>query len=206
MCPRTHRRSLYTHRTSSSKQDTQDIIGRFPLCLLSLSLMGTSQSYIPVSNGGSTRVTVLAPTYGIVEEASPSSIVIYIDARDNHSVHSVVSGYVSKITTYQGEILRPIRGRTSMFQAFERKTGRVTISYELGVSVDLEVGEGYITDRVQLEIKEGDWIAPAGKRIGEILLGSLSEVHLPGPPSTRILVKKGDVLQGGVTPIAMFYA
>lgn len=169
----------------------------------------------------SSSVQVFAPTHGVVRHADDERITIYIAPRDDHRVYAPVAGRVTRINTYEGKIRRPVSPEeyrlgsdSRVFQSYENKTGRVTVHMEeegtrLPLSFWLEVGEGYITERVRLDVLEGQYVPSPGTPIGEILLGSLSELHLPmgshGERRVRVLVKPGQKMVGGATPIAILY-
>lgn len=140
---------------------------------------------------------VRSPTSGVVDaiNAAKGTITIYISPQDNHDVFAPVSGIVQDIVTENGLWHRPMFTVPSQV-----KTGRVRVVLNQGVEFWLEVGKPtYITNRVQLNIDKGSHVY-AGERIGEIVLGSLSEVHLP--VSSEILVKPGMPVVGGETAIA----
>lgn len=74
-----------------------------------------------------------------------------------------------------------------------------------GIEFWIEVGEGYVTDRILFRVRQNQTVRRAGARIGEIILGSLSEVHLD-PRASHVLVRAGDKVTGGVTPVAILYS
>jgi len=142
---------------------------------------------------------IVAPTYGKVVEIRRCSVTIYISVDDDHNVFAPIDGKITKMETFEGEITRYLK----IFKSYEKKKGRVKIFINgcLSISFWLEVGEGYVTDRVRLDRFEGDFVS-RGENIGEIILGSLSEIHLP--ESSLINVEEGDYLIGGETIIAFW--
>lgn len=142
-------------------------------------------------------------------------MTIYIAVSDEHSIYAPVAGHVDELRAERGEWRRPIYpdeqepGALSVFQAYETKKGRaicrMTDAYtRRGIEFWIEVGEGYVTDRILFRVKQNQTVRRAGARIGEIILGSLSEVHLDSRVS-RVLVRAGDKVMGGITPIAILY-
>lgn len=140
-------------------------------------------------------MSIVSPTFGVVTSIKNNKITIYIGIEDNHDIYAPISGKISKIKFSEGEFKRKI------FQTYVNKIGRASITIN-DIKFWIEVGKPkYVTDRVLLE-KELDDKVKQGERIGEILLGSLSEVHLP--ENTIIKVKEGDVLIGGETVVAEY--
>jgi phosphatidylserine decarboxylase len=66
-------------------------------------------------------------------------------------------------------------------------------------SLEVEQITGLIARRIRCWVKKGDKVA-AGERYGLIQFGSQAALHLP--PSARALVKPGDRVAGGLTPVA----
>lgn len=144
---------------------------------------------------------IVAPTSGVINKIKNNKVQIYIAPEDDHHVFSPVSGIISKITIENGHWIRHIE--TDEFVADFKKDGRVTVQIQTNfgklVSFWLEVGEGYITDRIKLSVTEGSRVNK-GDLIGEIILGSLSEVQLPNNNLIRAsLIQK---VVGGQTIIS----
>jgi phosphatidylserine decarboxylase len=160
---------------------------------------------------------VLAPTHGTITYADASRVTIYISTSDNHDIFAPVAGHVDSLTALRGYWRRPTRPDedptgAQVFQAYETKKGRAIAKMTESVTGQplefwIEVGSGYVTDRVLFRVKQNQTVLRAGARIGEIILGSLSEVHLPGGgrQSSQTLVKAGDIVIGGTTPVAVLY-
>jgi hypothetical protein len=158
------------------------------------------------------REPVVSPTYGTVvcADARRGIITIYLAQDDIHKVFAPLSGRVVHLQFCQGKIFRP----ELLFVADAHKDGRaiVTVQHPTDVCVEfwLEVGHGsYITDRVRLsqgnQTLEVDAQVHKGRQVGEILLGSLAEVHLPmigDSIAWRLHVRKGDRVVGGKTVLA----
>lgn len=149
---------------------------------------------------------VLSPTDGIIRDIKiavneytkkeDKAITIYIHPYDNHDIYSPVKGIIEKIDFFSGTFVRPL------FVSSEGKRGRLVIYIkgEQGVvSFWVEVGEGYITNSIELFCEKNSYVN-AGDRIAKIIIGSLSEIHLP--VNTQLLVEKEMSMTGGVTIVA----
>lgn len=148
---------------------------------------------------------VVSPVYGVVSDIGDDSITIYIARNDDHRVFAPTSGTVTQIESFQGSWTRNI------FQASVHKTARTTITiqnqhYDLPVSFWLEVGKPkYITDRIRIDKgKTVGEMLTQGEQMGEILLGSLAEVHFNGLRH-KTLVQRGTKLLGGKSAIAKLF-
>ena len=158
-------------------------------------------------------ITITAPTYGSVacSTIAPHGIItIYLARHDNHLVFAPISGQVIDINTCQVTFFR----EELQYVADAERNGRVAITIEhptgLCVEMWLEVGEkSYITDRVRLTLDNGRPLqigtrVRRGQRIGEIISGSLAEVHLPVQQAdVRLLVAQGDRVVGGKSRLAV---
>jgi len=145
---------------------------------------------------------ILAPTFGIVESVVDEIICIYIDVSDNHSIYAPIDGIVSEIKTFDG-LVSERKGNT-IFTSQKNRRGHVRFSIDSRIPrlyFRVEVGKGYVTDRIRYWVSVGDLIN-AGQIIGEIILGSRSMIHVPA--GSEVLVNKGRDLIGGETPIASY--
>ena len=144
-------------------------------------------------------ITVVSPVNGVISDVDSRNglIQIYISPTDNHTIYAPMTGRITNITHENGSWTKQV------FQAYEEKTARVTIEIDGIMEFWLEVGKPtYITDRIRITKNVGDSIVQ-GEIIGEILLGSLSEVHLLNRqfsvPNNVYVTKR---VQGGVTVLA----
>ncbi len=149
---------------------------------------------------------VVSPVFGTINQIHGNQVQIYIPQKANHHVYAPISGRVIKISYQNGNWIHHIK--TDEFVAFVRKTGRVTIEFsdndlETGKTVRfwLEVGQGYITDRIKISVKEGQYVNQS-QVIGEIILGSLAEVTVPDPKG--IQVQNSEKVIGGQSIIARY--
>lgn len=139
---------------------------------------------------------VVAPVNGVVVESpDTNSVRIYIAPNDEHTIFAPVDGSITDIRKFNGSWHRKV------FQAYEEKTARVTVEFDTNLDFWVEVGKPlYITDRIRLD-KGVSGSVIQGEPIGEILLGSLAEVHFLDA-SFAITAKAGDKVVGGKTGIA----
>ena len=151
-------------------------------------------------------IPILSPVHGVISNINinigKNTITIYISPEDNHTIYAPLDGKLIKIKNEQGSWKRQI------FQAYENKIAR-TILYiknnklKEPLSFYLEVGKPkYITDRIRLKdhIKVNRELVE-GEEIGEIILGSLSEVHF-GNLKYSNNINVHDKVIGGKTIIA----
>jgi len=150
---------------------------------------------------------ILSPVWGTVERVTGTretgiSIRIAIAVSDIKKIHAPISGVIEEIKFEEGEF------KHNVFEVPTTKTGRATVfikgKKDIRLNFWLEVGEGYVTNRIKFDKVKGDHVN-AGEEIGEILLGSLAELHLP--PSTDALtvmslVQANDKVKGGSSIIA----
>ena len=165
---------------------------------------------IPTDKTGIVNDHVLSPSYGTVASVNiaKGTITTYMNIFDNHELFAPMSGIVSHIMRFQCKFSRP----ELTFLADNKKDGRVIVGIqdaENKIEFWAEVGNrSYICDRIRLwdpnSVKEPlmiDLPVQAGQHIGKIIIGSLTELHLP-PSIWKIQVKPGDKLKGGRSIVA----
>lgn len=143
-------------------------------------------------------IPIVSPVNGIITPMSNNkSIRIYISPTDNHDVFSPMDGVITNITTYNGKWTRQI------FEAYIDKIARVTIEINNSVNFFIEVGyPEYITDRIRIRKKIGNRVS-LGEHIGQIILGSMVELHLQkGQFYIPDYVRSGLEVVGGQTILA----
>jgi phosphatidylserine decarboxylase len=152
-----------------------------------------------VKEGERKSTLINSPTYGQVIGIEGNKITTLIDAEDIHTIYSSVDGEITGVKFEKGEF------KHHVFECPITKKGRATLEItddnKMKHNITLEVGKGYITNRVRLDKDLGD-VVKKGELIGEILLGSLSEVIIPQYDEIKILVSEGDKVKGGETPLA----
>lgn len=143
---------------------------------------------------------IISPVSGQVTKVGhkngEANITIYIPPEFNHSIFSPIEGQVVDIKAFQGTFSHHI------YKSSIHETGRILVTIQSylfdvePISFWIEVGEGYITDMVRLEISIGSHVEK-GKEIGSIVIGSLAQVQLPNCPFVNI--SQGSACQGGKT-------
>lgn len=118
---------------------------------------------------------IVSPVNGIIESVTEQGNIIsirtYIPATSNHNIFSPKDGVIIDVKKFNGEWTRQI------FKAFETKIARLTLVID-DIDFWIEVGKPfYITNRIKILKNKGDQVKQ-GENIGEILLGSLTEIHL----------------------------
>jgi len=146
------------------------------------------------------EMSIVSATYGQVSEIKENSIVVYIDVKDIHKIYAPITSKIIGLDFVNGLFKRKV------FKSIYMKTGRAIITLKgiIEIKFYLEVGKPkYITDRVLIENSIGDNILQ-GQIIGEILLGSLSEIFFPKNIPLKILINEGDYIEGGKTILAYY--
>jgi phosphatidylserine decarboxylase len=149
---------------------------------------------------------VLSPADGRVLVAGPAApdvappgewkqISIFLSPMDVHVNRTPVSGRVTKVDFRKGRFLPAYHHDA----AGHNERSEVWIDHDGTVVVFRQI-VGILARRVVCRVKAGDVLAP-GERFGIMKFGSRMDVFLP--PQSMLLVKAGDVVIGGVTPIAM---
>ena len=145
-------------------------------------------------------IEVLSPVNGTISNITENSIQIYIEPIGNHQIYAPISGTVSNISNVEGSWTRNI------FQTNVNKTGRTEIDItnpiiKNPVSLWLEVGKPkYIVDKIRINITKNDEVK-IGELVGEILLGSLAELHFDNLETIKV-VDIGSKVIGHKTIIA----
>ncbi|MDP9398511.1 MAG: phosphatidylserine decarboxylase [Actinomycetota bacterium] len=116
-----------------------------------------------------------------------------------HNVHvnrSPVRGRVARVESREGGFAPALFAR-----AEENRRRRLALDGPAGPLVVVQVA-GLLARRISGWVGEGDRVA-AGERIGMIHFGSRTDVLLP-PGRADILVRAGDRVRAGVTPLARY--
>jgi len=148
---------------------------------------------------------VLSPADGRVLVAGPAAanvappgewlqISIFLSPMDVHVNRTPVSGRVTKVDFRKGKFLPAYHHDA----AGHNERSEVWIDHG-GKTVVFRQIVGILARRVVCRVKPGDVLAP-GERFGIMKFGSRMDVFLP--PQSILLVKVGDMVIGGVTPIA----
>ena len=137
---------------------------------------------------------VLSPSYGHIVKANRYRTTIFIPINENHKLFAPISGTIYRIFFKNGKFEREI------FETKLTKRGRMTMFID-DIIFHAEVGFPYRVKRIQIYPKEGYYIS-AGQKIGEILLGSLTEIIYPPNVKVEPLVKYQEKVIGGQTLIS----
>ena len=141
---------------------------------------------------------VLAPGDGTVrkihKEGAKNTIEIFLSITNVHIQRAPVSGKVLSRKFTKGAYLMAFDDaagtrNTRCATVFQAKRGRVEM---------VQVA-GWVARKVECWLKPGDTVGQ-GERMGIIHMGSQVRVTLPA--SAKILVKPGDPVAAGLTPIA----
>ena len=124
-----------------------------------------------------------------------AKISIFLSVFDVHVNRVPASGVVNYVAYNAGEF----------FVAYADKASEKNEQTEIGMTTDS--GEkilfkqiaGYIARRIVCRLKEGDTVT-GGQRFGMIRFGSRAELFVPA--SAMVLVKAGERVLGGETPLA----
>jgi hypothetical protein len=152
---------------------------------------------------------LVAPTYGTVQKITPNSIEIYIGVTDNHQIFAPLTGDISNIEYQEGEFRHTYDVGEYVVEKTKRGRAIILVTDDENNKIPfwIEVGRGYVTNRIQIDKNIGERVKQCkithvqqGERIGEIKLGSLSQIHLP--ENSIATVKKGDIIIGGQTQVA----
>ena len=157
-----------------------------------------------MADGDRVMLVVLAPIDGIVTriDRATGTIEVYVSEKDSHVIHSPTDGTTAYTREENGHWLRP-----GVFNVPDQlKTGRLVVGVDtpIGRTYEywIEVGRGkYITDSVKFEASGVGTRVYRGQRVGEIIIGSLYEMHLG--TDAKVTVSVGSRVQGGTTGIAI---
>lgn len=127
--------------------------------------------------------------------AKAVKVSIFLSLFNVHINRSPVEGTVAYHSYREGEMLPAFKSHASDLN--ERNT--IGIITNKGFKVLVHQITGFVARRIVWWVKPGTYLT-RGERFGLIRFGSCTEVVMP--LETKILVKQGDVVRGGVTAIA----
>ena len=134
----------------------------------------------------------------VEREGGPDSgetIRIFLSIFNVHIQRAPCSGTIEEIRYQPGTFLMAMKPG-----ARQNERNMVRIAAEgRADSIEVEQIAGLIARRIRCWVKKGDRLR-AGERYGLIQFGSQAALRLP--PSARALVKPGDKVYGGLTPVA----
>ena len=132
----------------------------------------------------------------VVRKEGPGDLItvrIFLSVMNVHVQRAPIAGTVEKIHYQPG-------GFAMAMKPEARENERNVVTFTNGeFHVVVEQIAGFVARRIECWVEVGRALA-AGERYGMIRYGSQAAVHLPD--SCEILVKAGDKVAGGLTPIA----
>ena len=146
-------------------------------------------------------IPIVAQVSGVITDVDleRGSIRIYLPPTGDHTIYSPMSGDITSISSVKG------RWKDKVFQAWEDKIARVTVEIDKKIDFWVEVGKPlYITDRIRISKQKNEHVEK-GEEIGEVILGSLSEIHiLDGMFQFEGNAKINQVVIGGKTELGRY--
>jgi phosphatidylserine decarboxylase len=157
----------------------------------------------PERHAPADRRLVVAPADGRVMHAGPArageappgdwlQVTIFLSLFDVHINRTPVTGQVTKIRYVPGSYLAAFKPNS-----FRNEHSEIWIDHR-GTSIVARQVVGLLARRVVTRVVPGDVLGP-GARIGLMKFGSRMDVFLP--TSAELLVKAGDRVRGGESPI-----
>jgi phosphatidylserine decarboxylase len=131
---------------------------------------------------------------GVAPPGEWKQLSIFLSPMDVHVNRTPVAGRVTKVDFRKGRFLPAYHHDA----AGHNERSEVWIDHG-GTTVVFRQIVGILARRVVCRVKPGDVLAP-GERFGIMKFGSRMDVFLPA--ESILLVKIGDMVIGGVTPIA----
>lgn len=125
-------------------------------------------------------------------------ITIFLSIFNVHITKAPLSGTIRNIAYHQGKFLNALNDKSSE----ENEHNIITIEGN-GITVKVKQIAGVIARRIVNFKEEGEKINK-GSEIGLIRFGSRVELIIPAQAG-KILVKPGDKIQGGQTPVIQLY-
>jgi phosphatidylserine decarboxylase len=149
---------------------------------------------------------VLGPGDGEVVEISPMTedrflqtevirMSMFLDVTDVHVQRVPLAGKVTLVQHQPGKFLQAFKPEASELNEF---IAMVTDSGEYGLLLTKQIA-GILARRCLNYLQPGD-VVQTGQRFGLIRFSSRVDLFLP--PTAKMLVKVGDKVVGGITPIA----
>ncbi len=142
---------------------------------------------------------ILSPVSGVVREISTTNketkIGVYIrgpfdKVQDDHTIYSPIRGKIN---------FKPFEGKFEEESFFSQTNKIGYIKFEIGkIRFNIYVGKGYVTDQIDVSIKDGNNVKQ-GQKLGEIVVHPLNSYAHIFLEWEKVNVKMGDVLIGGKT-------
>ncbi len=137
---------------------------------------------------------VVAPADGRVTAVEGARISIFLSIFDVHVNRAPVAGRVAAVDYRPGRFGNALRARSTA----ENEQNRITLETPSGPVLVTQIA-GLLARRIVFWPRIGDRVE-RGQRIGMIKFGSRTDLVLP--PGAEWLVRIGDHVRGGATPVA----
>jgi phosphatidylserine decarboxylase len=125
--------------------------------------------------------------------ASPTQVSIFLSPLDVHINRSPIAGQITELVHKPGAFHIASRQIASA----ENEQNIVTVRGQQVTIVFRQIA-GFLARRVVFWKRPGEWVQ-LGERVGLMKFGSRVDVLMP--PGVEVLVKRGDRVKGGVSPI-----
>jgi phosphatidylserine decarboxylase len=122
-------------------------------------------------------------------------VTIFLSVFNVHMNWVPFTGVVKKVIYQSGKYLLAFHPKASL----DNEQNAVVLETEVGPQIAFVQIAGLVARRIVCYLKEGDRVS-RGDLMGLIRFGSRLDIYVP--KSTEILVKVGDRVQGGQTPLA----
>lgn len=190
-----------------------DIKMLWPLTILPFLFFLFSLNFFrsPLPPGPKNNALVYSPANGkvveVIENANESEyikgpvwkITIFLNVFDVHVNSSPVAGKVEYVNFVLGKKLNALDPRSSI----ENEYALIGVKKEDGTKISVRQIAGLIARRIICDVKKGDTVEQCGV-VGMIRFGSRAEICISADKSFTPLVKVGEKVLCGVTPLGQF--
>lgn len=128
-------------------------------------------------------------------------IVIFLSVANVHVNRSPCRGRVADVRYRAGQFLNALRPAATELN--ERSALTLEPPPPLPGPVEVTQIAGLLARRIVCAVRPGDALAQ-GQRFGMIKLGSQTELTVPDDPRWHVLVRAGQAVRGGLTPLLRF--
>lgn len=158
-------------------------------------LHGSADASASILSPGDGRVLEVSEEWSPILGEKTKVIKIFLSIFDVHLQRAPIPGKIEKIEYQKGKFLDARHPRAS----FENERNSILIKNGKCKVVVKQIA-GWIARRIVCYIQEGEEIG-LGQRLGIIQFGSQVDLFLP--MDIEVLVKKGEVVKGGVSVVAI---
>lgn len=185
----------------------------WPLTILPLLFFIFSLNFFrsPLPPGPKDSSIVYSPANGkvveVIENANEAEyikgpvwkITIFLNVFDVHVNSSPVAGEIEYVNFVLGKKLNALDPRSSI----ENEYALIGVKTESGIRLAVRQIAGLIARRIICDVKKGDKVEQCGV-VGMIRFGSRAEICIPKDANFSPLVKVGDKVLCGVSPLGQF--